>query len=167
MASTRSDRRRIGGPGLAELPGHLIRRAHQIAVSMFIDAVGRDLTPVQYAVLRALQERPDIDQVTLAREAALDTSTAADTAARLEAKGWLTRTVQAGRQYRLALTDAGRSMLERTAPAIERMNRDLLAALDAADRAEFLRLLDALVSAHNVRSRAPRRSGTRADDVDR
>ena len=34
---------------LYEQPGHLIRRAQQIAVSMFFDALGRDVTPVQYA----------------------------------------------------------------------------------------------------------------------
>ena len=32
---------------LYEQPGHLIRRAQQIAVSMFFDALGRDVTPVQ------------------------------------------------------------------------------------------------------------------------
>ena len=63
---------------LYEQPGHLIRRAQQIAVSMFFDALGRDVTPVQYAILRMLQERPGIDQVTLAQEVALDTSTTAD-----------------------------------------------------------------------------------------
>ena len=40
---------------LYEQPGHLIRRAQQIAVSMFFDALGRDVTPVQYTVLRRLQ----------------------------------------------------------------------------------------------------------------
>ena len=79
---------RTGGALHADLfdqPGHLFRRAQQISVSMFLDAVGRDVTPVQYAILRMLQDRPGIDQVTLAREVALDTSTTADIAARLGA----------------------------------------------------------------------------------
>ena len=51
---------------LTEEPGHLIRRAHQRAVATFRDTHGRDVTPVQYAILRVLRERPGIDQVTLA-----------------------------------------------------------------------------------------------------
>ena len=64
-------------------PGHLIRRAHQLAVATFHEVHGRQVTPVQYAVLRALDETPDIDQVTLAEKVALDTSTTADIATRL------------------------------------------------------------------------------------
>ncbi len=41
--------------GRYEQPGHLVRRAQQIAMSMFFDAVGREVTPVQYANLRMLQ----------------------------------------------------------------------------------------------------------------
>ena len=72
-------------------PGHLIRRAHQAAVAAFHDAHGRQVTPVQYAVLRVLAAEPGIDQVTLAQRVALDTSTAADIATRLETKGWIVR----------------------------------------------------------------------------
>jgi len=68
-------------------PGHLIRRAQQIAVSMFYVTMGSDVTPVQYAALRTLQDHPGIDQITLARFCALDTSTAADLAVRLEERG--------------------------------------------------------------------------------
>ena len=34
---------------LYDQPGHLIRRAQQIAVSRFFEALGREVTPVQYA----------------------------------------------------------------------------------------------------------------------
>ena len=60
---------------------------------LVFEALGRDVTPVQYAILRMLQERPGIDQVTLAGEVALDNSTTADICARLEAKGWILREV--------------------------------------------------------------------------
>src|SRR5256885_11443528 len=45
-----------------------------------------------------------IDQVTLARLVALDNSTTADIAARLEAKGWVLREILPRRQRRLTLT---------------------------------------------------------------
>ncbi len=143
---------------LYEQPGHLIRRAQQIAVAMFFDALGRDVTPVQYAVLRMLQERPGIDQVTLAREVALDTSTTADIAARLEAKGWILREVLQRRQRRLVLTAAGEAVLARLVPALADMNQGLLGRLDAAEQAEFMRLLRKFVQTNNDESRAPMRS---------
>ena len=143
---------------LYEQPGHLIRRAQQIAVSMFFDALGRDVTPVQYAVLRMLQERPGIDQVTLAREVALDTSTTADIAARLENKGWILREVLPRRQRRLVLTAAGEAVLARLVPGIHRMNDALLGGLDASEREAFMRLLRKFVQMNNSQSRAPMRS---------
>ena len=96
---------------LYDQPGHLLRRAQQIAVSVFYEEVGREVTPIQYAVLRMLQEKPGLDQVTLAQEVALDTSTAAEMAARLENKGWITREVLPRRQRRLLLTAEGEPLL--------------------------------------------------------
>ena len=86
---------------LYDQPGHLIRRAQQIAVSMFHEVMGTQVTPTQYAVLRMLQEAPGIDQLTLAGLVALDTSTTAEMCVRLEAKGWIHREVMARRQRRL------------------------------------------------------------------
>ena len=94
---------KLGEPTLPLLhePGHLMRRAHQWAVFHFHDTHGRHVTPVQYAILRALQDQPGIDQVTLAQRVALDTSTTADIAARLETKGWILRHILPRRQRSL------------------------------------------------------------------
>ena len=108
MPSPTSDAAEID---INDQPGHLIRRAHQIAVSVFHEKLGRDITPVQYAILRTLQKKPGIDQVTLAQQVALDTSTAADIAARLETKGWITRQVLARGQRELRLTAEGTGLL--------------------------------------------------------
>ena len=145
---------------LYDQPGHLIRRAQQIAVSMFFEALGRDVTPVQYAMLRMLQERPGIDQVTLAQEVALDTSTTAEIAARLEAKGWIVRELMARRQRRLLLTPEGEAVLQRLVPGLAAMNDQLLARLDAAEREDFMRLLRKFVQLNNEQSRAPMRSAS-------
>lgn len=145
---------------LYDQPGHLIRRAQQIAVSMFFEALGRDVTPVQYAILRMLQERPGIDQVTLAQEVALDTSTTAEIAARLEAKGWILRELLPRRQRRLTLTTTGEAVLQRLLPGLAAMNQQLLARLDEGERREFMRLLGKFVQLNNEQSRAPLRRGT-------
>lgn len=126
--------------------GHLLRRAHQAAVAAFHDTHGRDVTPLQYAVLRTLATKPGIDQVTLATEVALDTSTTADTAARLEAKGWIARDLLPRRQRSLRLTDEGQAVLDRMLPRVGPMHEALLARLAPTERAELNRLLDKLVA---------------------
>lgn len=144
---------------LYDQPGHLIRRAQQIAVSVFYEEVGREVTPIQYAVLRMLQEKPGLDQVTLAQEVALDTSTAAEIAARLETKGWIVREVLPRRQRRLLLTAEGEAVLARTVPGVRRMQQSLLSQLEPAEQQEFMRLLRKFVHLGNEQSRAPLRPG--------
>jgi DNA-binding MarR family transcriptional regulator len=122
-------------------PGHLIRRAHQLAVGTFAKTHGKQITPVQYAILRALQDTPGIDQVTLADRVALDTSTTADIAARLDAKGWIVRELLPRRQRALHLTPEGEAVLAEMLPRVAPMYAQLLDALEPAERDEFLRLL--------------------------
>lgn len=126
---------------LVDEPGHLIRRAQQIAVSTFHEVHGRHVTPIQYAILRTLHETPGIDQVTLAQKIALDTSTAADIAARLETKGWIVREVLPRRQRSLALTPAGAEVLLELRPGIGLMYHQMMDSLEPAEQSEFMRLL--------------------------
>ncbi len=138
-------------------PGHLIRRAHQISVSMFYTTIGYDVTPIQYAVLRILQDHPGIDQVTLARYCALDTSTAADLAVRLEERGLVKRMMpMKSRRFRvLHLTPEGVTLLKRLVPSVYMMNRRLVQPLNRDEQRLFLRLLKKFVHLNNERSRAP------------
>jgi DNA-binding MarR family transcriptional regulator len=138
-------------------PGHLIRRAQQIAVSMFYSTVGYELTPVQYGALRILQDYPGIDQVTLARLCALDTSTAANLAVRLEQSGFVKRMVPAGsKRFRLLrLTPQGAALLKKILPSGRLLSRRLLQALDKKEQKIFLRLLKKFVHLNNEESRAP------------
>ena len=151
-----------GALELDEQPGHLIRRAQQSAVSVFHRTMGGDITPVQYAILKCLRARPGIDQVTLAQEVALDTSSAALTAARLEAKGWIARERAPQRQRRLFLTAQGQGMLERIDARMPEMQQTLLGGFSAHDSREFLRLLRHFTATHNAMSRAPHRPQARA-----
>jgi len=142
---------------LYDQPGHLIRRAHQIAVSMFYSIIGYDVTPVQYAVLRILQDHPGIDQVTLARYCALDTSTAADLAVRLEERGLVKRMVpMKSKRFRLLqLTAEGNAILKKLISDGHILNRRLLQSLDKEEQAVFLSLLKKFVHLNNEKSRAP------------
>ncbi|RDK02034.1 MarR family winged helix-turn-helix transcriptional regulator [Paraburkholderia lacunae] len=140
---------------LYEEPGHLIRRAHQIAVAMFYETLGRDVTPVQYAVLRMLDECPGLDQVTLAQKVALDTSTTADIAARLESKGWIVREMLPRRQRRLALTPEGKALLGKLTPLVSDLRDSLFEGMGEKDALDLMRLLSKFVHLNNEQSRAP------------
>ena len=126
-------------------PGHLIRRAQQLAVARFHEVHGRHATPIQYAILRTLQESPGIDQVTLAQKIALDTSTTADIATRLETKGWIERKVMPRRQRSLSLTPEGADVLLELQPGIDLVYQAVLRNLEPAERDIFMRLLRKLV----------------------
>ena len=81
---------------LDELPGHYIRRLHQIAVAIFLqETEAHGLTPVQFAALSKVGLTPGVDQRTLAGSIGLDTSTIAGVIDRLEARGLMQRNVQA------------------------------------------------------------------------
>lgn len=142
---------------LYEHPGHLLRRAQQISVSIFYDELGNELTPVQYAMLRNLAEHPGIDQVSLSALNGIDTSTGATVCARLEEKGLLERKVipHNRRQRALTITAAGEALLEALIPGAQRLRRRLLAPLTAPEQLLFMELLNKLVQVNNDQSRAP------------
>lgn len=138
-------------------PGHLIRRAQQIAVSLFHSTIGNGVTPIQYCVLRILQEHPGIDQVTLAKFCALDTSTAADLAVRLEERGLVRRmTATKSKRFRLLhLTPRGTALLKKLIPRSAVLASRLLQALNREEQKVFMQLLKKFVHLNNDESRAP------------
>jgi MarR family transcriptional regulator, temperature-dependent positive regulator of motility len=143
-------------------PGHLIRRLQQAAVSLFHDAArssGLEITPVQYAALRAIETYPKIDQATLAGVIAYDRATIGGVADRLESKGLVRRTLSPGdRRVRLlAIEAAGSRLLKKLEPTVRDVQDRILEPLTPEERAEFLRLLVKLADANNVHSRAPLR----------
>lgn len=142
---------------LAEHPGHLLRRAQQISVSLFYDEMGSELTPVQYAILSRLAAHPGIDQVSLAGLAAIDTSTGAAVCAKLEEKGLLERKVipHNRRQRALSITAAGERLLADLEAGAQRLRQRLLAPLAPQEQAVFMDLLAKLVRENNAQSRAP------------
>lgn len=140
---------------LYDQPGHLIRRANQIAVSMFFETMNGEVTPIQYAMLRMLQESPGIDQITLAGLVALDKSTAAEIAVRLESRGWIHREVMARRQRRLSLTAQGEAALASMVTAVHTLRDRMLGSLLPDEKKEFIRLLKKFVHVNNDQSRAP------------
>jgi DNA-binding MarR family transcriptional regulator len=139
-------------------PGHLIRRAQQIAVAVFMDECGRfDVTPVQYAALTAIGVQPDIDATRLSQLIALDRSTTGSVLERLEAKALVQRnsSPEDRRIKLLRLSDSGRALLREVEAAVERAQQRIVAPLQPDERKTFLRLLARLVESNNALSRAP------------
>ena len=91
-------------------PGFMIRRAHQIAVAIFLEEARESrITPTQYGVLLILERRPAIDQNTLARLLGLDRSTTGLVVRKLAERGLIARATGTvdSRRRELRLTRAG------------------------------------------------------------
>ena len=148
-----------GPVDLESLPGHFIRRLQQIAVAIFLqETEAHGVTPVQYAALQTVANSPGIDQRRLASAIGFDTSTIAGVIDRLEARGLLMRSASPDdrRVRHLSLTDDGQATLAALLPDMQRAQERMLAPLPKPERAEFMRMLRALVGANNELSRAPR-----------
>lgn len=136
-------------------PGHLIRRAHQVAVAVFMEETAEyDVTPVQFAILNSLIDSPGEDQVTLAREVAFDAATFGSVIARLESKGWVRREPDAAdrRRKRLWITADGEQAALSMKRAVTKVQSRLLSPLAPAERQQLLQLLDRLVEGHQAAS---------------
>lgn len=132
-------------------PGHLIRRAHQVAVAIFMEETGEhDVTPVQFAILNALMDDPGEDQVTLASKVAFDAATFGSVIGRLESKGWVRREADAADRRRklLWVTPAGEAAALAMKRAVARAQRRILGPLAPQERETLVALLGKLVSGH-------------------
>ena len=132
-------------------PGHLVRRAHQLAVALFMEETAAfDVTPVQFAILNALIDIPGEDQVTLATRVAFDAATSGSVIGRLEARGWIRREVDPNDKRRklLWVTAEGEQAVLRMKPGVARVQQRLLAPLSEPDQSQFVNLLAQLVAAH-------------------
>lgn len=137
-----------------QAPGHLIRRAHQIATAVFADeAAAHGITAVQFAILNVLMTEPGIDQVTLAGHVVFDVATIGSVIARLERKGWLRRgtDVQDRRRKLLWLTPEGEQVVLMLKSGVEAVQHRILEPLAPEERTQLVALLAKLVTnrAHN------------------
>ena len=159
MAGTRA--RSTRPPSLEDIygrPGFMIRRAHQIAVAIFLEEARESrITPTQYGVLLILERRPGIDQNTLARLLGLDRSTTGMVVRKLAERGLLARATGVGdlRRRELRLTRPGATLLDEIVVGARRAQQRLLSPLPARERRRFLDLLARLTEAFNETTRVP------------
>lgn len=141
-------------------PGHLIRRAQQIAVAIFMEECADfDLTPVQYAALVAIRQNPGTDATRLSALIAFDRSTLGNVLERLEARKLVARypSPDDKRIKLLKPTAAGSALVKRAEAAVLRAQERIVAPLRPDDRTKLIELLARLVDLNNEASRAPLR----------
>lgn len=137
-------------------PGHLVRRLHQICVSVFLEKSSEyGLTHIQYAALQAVEFAPGIDQARLGKLIATDRQTTSNVVNRMSEKGLLERKQKDKRTNALYLTGAARALIRVMQLHVPEIDDAILKPLSAKERAVFMRLLTKIVSANNDLSRAP------------
>ena len=131
-----------------EMPGHLIRRAHQISGAIFTARLaGFDITSVQNAAMVAIASQPGIDATRLSDLIAFDRATLGGVLDRLEAKGLIAR--QPSRQDRrvktITLTVDGSALLETVKDRVLAAQAEMMHSLSEAEQAQFIALLKKFV----------------------
>lgn len=140
------------------MPGHLLRRCHQIGVAVFLDECRAfDLTPLQFSVLSALDGFGPMDQARLGGVTALDRTTVIVVLTKLEERGLVTR-VPSKKDKRakiVAITEAGRRTLADVLPSALEAQKRMLGPLNGREQAQLLTLLRKMAEGNNSLSRAP------------
>lgn len=145
---------------ITQMPGHLLRRCHQIAVAIFLDQCGQfHLTPLQFAILQTLDQAGAQDQVTLGGVTAMDRSSTTLVVGKLEDLGLVrrNRSTLDQRAKIVTITASGKKLLNAALPAVKLAQQRIVAPLDAEESARLLELLDKLALGNNDASRAPQR----------
>ena len=136
----------------------MLRRAHQISVAVFLEETSAlGVTASQYGALYVLARIEGLDIAGLGRRLGMDRSTSALVAAKLEAAGWIVVQARPADRRRkvLALTPAGRQMLDALSVPARKARDRLLSAFTPEEAAMFLALLDKFVTTFNGAIRTP------------
>lgn len=131
---------------LANAPGYQARRLYQAYLAAWVRTVDSTLTGPQFAVLTTVGSAPGNDQSSMASAVALDTSTMADIARRLEHRGLLERRTAAddGRRKLLYLSEEGERVLREANDRARALDEQLLGQYAEDERTELLRQLTTL-----------------------
>jgi DNA-binding MarR family transcriptional regulator len=129
---------------LSHRPGFLLRRAHQVAVAIFTDEVGRiALTPPQHNVLAAVNAHPGSHQAEVSRLVGYDRATVGAVLAGLEERQLIRResSWEDRRVKTLKLTRRGKQLLNASTAAMARINQRIMAPLTPKEGELFIALL--------------------------
>ncbi len=149
--ATRGPRKAADGGGFdfSQSPSHLLRRCVQYANDLFSRESGAgDLTKQQFTVLAAVESHEGVSQTELVSITGIDRSTLAEMIRRMIEKGLLDRerTEADARANSVRIGASGRKALRAARTANERVERTLVASLNAADKLRLMKMLAAIVA---------------------
>lgn len=139
-------------------PGFLLRRASQIAESVFVDEFESfNLTPAQCGALVIVNAHPGLDQRGIALAMGFDRATIGEILRKLEARGLIVRAASKtdARKRQVDITARGREILGKVGPALDRAQERLLAPYTGGERRLLLSLLARMGEAFNAHTRTP------------
>jgi DNA-binding MarR family transcriptional regulator len=155
-------------PQVHRVAAHLARRFNQICLGILSEVTEPEaLTPLEFAMIAAICDQPDLDQRGLARRLAIDAVSAGKLIDKLGTQGLVDRRISTvDRRARvLSLTRRGRSLRDRLRPDLEAANDRILAPLSKSERAAFVEFLVRVLEGNkayarpgNGRRRPPKRS---------
>jgi len=143
-------------PERHRVPAHLARRFHQVCLGITAEVTERaGLTPVEYAMITALEDAPAIDQGSLAARLGIDAVSAHHLVHHLAAAGYVERQVnpQDRRARLLHLTARGQALRDRLRADARDSQRRILAPLAPRERTRFIEMMTRLVEAHEAYAR--------------
>lgn len=143
---------------LYKRPGFMLRRAHQISVSLFmLQPDAGAITTTQYGVLVILRACEGLDQIGLAKKVGLDRSTTGLVVKKLEKSGYVVRIADAEdlRRKVIVLTAKGERKLESLKDVAARSQELALSVFTPPEAKQFLSLLSKFVEHFNKTTRAP------------
>lgn len=120
----------------------------------FQEAGYRHLTPEQWGLLVRLRRQEGVNQSQLAEKTFKDRHNIARILFLLEKHGYIERQPDEGdmRAYRLFLTDAGRAVLDTTAPVVENHFSVMFKGLGTSDLKALNKLVERIMSNLGLRS---------------
>ena len=128
-------------------PGHLLRRAQQNASKQFRTILGpHRLTPIQYGVLRGLQELGPCIQRHLSAYVGIDPANLHEMLKRMETRELIIIELnpESNRRELISLTQDSEKLLAELIPKIARANEALAARLNEEEQQHFPSILKKL-----------------------
>ncbi len=142
-AARKHEERLADGYRLDEQVGFLLRRATQRHMAIFAEHMGEDVTPTRWAVLAKLYEAGPNSQNRLGRSTSMDAATIKGVVDRLIERRLIeTRPdPRDARRRVIALSEAGRRLVERSIEDARAITQETLDPLSPAERTAVLSLL--------------------------
>ncbi len=148
-----------GATGGASTMIYLIKQV-ELASRTELDELTRPagLTALQYTALTVLEQHPDLTAAHLARHSFVTSQSMADMVTALLDRGLIKRHRDLGDRRRLviALTPAGRALLEELRPRVAELEEQMLAPLNSSEVLELRQALQSCRQALRARSDARR-----------